>query len=308
MKTAETVSALVGQTLGGVLDDLSRAQTLLREGVAGLTTSFHAFRQQLQVQHQELSQVSKLLEGADGGPGFIEHMGAIVGRFVDDLVHVSASSVRLVERVEEMGADIEKVVHNVDRIESLANETRFIALNARIEAHRAGASGRTFRVVADEVKALADDATGFSAHIRELVARTHGRLDEARTAVSELASHDMNGALEAQQQVLKALAALSATNERVSASLSQVDHHIGQTVRALQFEDMVSQILDSAKQRLAAVRTLWLEWAARSRVGLPEGLDEVASTLEAALSAETVVKQDSMNAGSVELFERDELT
>ncbi|MDX2012911.1 MAG: methyl-accepting chemotaxis protein [Myxococcaceae bacterium] len=302
MKTAETLSALVGQTLGGVIDDLSRAQQLVREGVQGLTGSFHAFRQQLQAQNDELREVSKLLQGNEGGQGFIVHMNAIVGRFVEDLVHVSASSMKLVQRVEEMGSDIEQVVHNVDRIESLANETRFIALNARIEAHRAGDSGRTFRVVADEVKALADDATGFSAHIRELVARTHGRLDEARAAVSQLASHDMNGALDAQQQVLRALEALSATNGRVSASLSQVDHHIAQTVRALQFEDMVSQILDSAKRRLEAVRTLWLEWAARSQGQLPTGLDEVTSALEAALTSTSVVKQTSMNAGSVELF------
>lgn len=302
MKTSETLSALVGQTLGGVVDDLSRAQQLVREGVAGLTTSFHGFRQQLQAQHDELAQVSTLLQGAEGTKGFIAHMNAIVGRFVDDLVHVSASSMKLVQRVEEMGADIEQVVHNVDRIESLANETRFIALNARIEAHRAGDAGRTFRVVADEVKALADDASGFSAHIRELVGRTHGRLDEARAAVSQLASHDMNGALEAQQQVLKALEALTATNARVSASLSQVDLHIVQTVRALQFEDMVSQILDSAKRRLEAVRTLWLEWAARSQAQLPAGLDEVTSALEAELTAPTVVKQTSMSSGSVELF------
>ncbi|MCU0697880.1 MAG: methyl-accepting chemotaxis protein [Myxococcaceae bacterium] len=302
MKTAETLSALVGQTLGGVIDDLSRAQHLVREGVQGLTTSFHVFRHQLQAQNDELGQVSKVLQGQESGQGFISHMNAIVGRFVEDLVHVSASSVKLVQQVERMGTDIEQVVHNVDRIESLANETRFIALNARIEAHRAGDSGRTFRVVADEVKALADDATGFSAHIRELVTRTHARLDEARAAVSALASHDMNGALDAQRQVLSALEALSATNSRVSASLSQVDHHIAQTVRALQFEDMVSQILDSTKRRLEAVRTLWLEWAARSQGQLPAGLDEVTNALEAALTTTTVVKQTSMNAGSVELF------
>jgi methyl-accepting chemotaxis protein len=302
MKTAETLSALVGQTLGGVIDDLTRAQGLVREGVQGLTTSFHAFRQQLQAQNDELRSVSKLLQGSGETQGFIAHMNSIVGRFVEDLVHVSASSMKLVMRVEEMGGDIEQVVRNVDRIESLANETRFIALNARIEAHRAGESGRTFRVVADEVKALADDATGFSAHIRELVARTHDRLAEARAAVSQLASHDMNGALDAQQQVLKALESLSSTNERVSASLSQVDHHIGQTVRALQFEDMVSQILDSARKRLEAVRSLWLEWAGHaSPAGVAE-LEQVTVALEAALRSTTVVKQTSMDAGAVELF------
>jgi methyl-accepting chemotaxis protein len=302
MKTAETLSALVGQTLGGVIEDLSRAQGLVRDGVQGLTASFHAFRQQLQTQNDELRGVSKLLQGSGETQGFIAHMNAIVGRFVEDLVHVSASSMKLVMRVEEMGGDVEQVVRNVDRIESLANETRFIALNARIEAHRAGESGRTFRVVADEVKALADDATGFSSHIRELVARTHDRLAEARSAVSQLASHDMNGALDAQQQVLKALESLSSTNERVSESLSQVDHHISQTVRALQFEDMVSQILDSARKRLEAVRSLWLEWAARAPPQQAAELEQVTVALEAALTSTTAVKQTSMDAGSVELF------
>lgn len=266
MNSTETLTQLVGQTLTGVADDLAAARLAVRDGVARLTGNFYEFRERLKLQGEELQAVARTLEGdqATGGSGFIRDMNGIVARFVDDLVLVSASSVRLVQRVDEMGVDIEQVMRNLERIESLASETRFIALNARIEAYRAGDVGMTFRVVADEVKALADDATSFSAQIRELVERTQGRLFEARLTVGKLASHDMNGALEAQRQVLHALEQLGATNSRVSGSLVEVEKQVTETVRALQFEDMVTQLLDAASRRLDAVRALWLEWVAHT--------------------------------------------
>lgn len=263
MNPADRLAQLLSQSLEGVIGDLVEARALVHEGVSSLTASFHGFREQIHAQTEQLHAVARLLEGSESEEGFIKQMDGVVSRFVDDLVQVAASSVKLVSRVDEMGSDLEQVFRHVDRIEGLASETRFIALNARIEAHRVGEVGRTFRVVADEVKSLADDATTFSAQIRELVQRTRARLGEARTAVGKLASHDMNGALEAQSQVLKALATLDATNGRVRLALGNVEQHISDAVRALQFEDMVSQLVEASTRRLGAVRELWLEWLAR---------------------------------------------
>lgn len=273
MNSSETLAQLVGQTLTGVSEDLAAARVAVRDGVARLTGNFYEFRERLKLQGEELHAVARTLEGADGQgrSGFIHDMNGIVTQFVSDLVQVSAASVRLVARVDEMSVDIEQVMRNLERIESLASETRFIALNARIEAHRAGDVGMTFRVVADEVKGLADDATSFSSQIRDLVERTQGQLFESRITVGQLASHDMNGALDAQRQVLSALEQLGATNARVSGSLVEVEKQVTETVRALQFEDMVTQLLDAASRRLEAVRALWLEWVAHAAVsaGLP---------------------------------------
>lgn len=281
MNSSETLSQLVGQTLTGVADDLAAARMAVRDGVARLTSNFYQFRDRLKLQGEELQAVARTLEGdkSAGATGFIQDMNGIVSRFVDDLVMVSASSVRLVARVDEMGVDIEQVMRNLERIESLASETRFIALNARIEAHRAGDVGMTFRVVADEVKALADDATSFSSQIRDLVENTEARLFESRLTVGRLASHDMNGALDAQRQVLHALEQLGATNARVSGSLVEVEKQVTETVRALQFEDMVTQLLDAASRRLEAVRALWLEWVAHAAVNseLPAPAVETAA-------------------------------
>ncbi len=302
MSTTDTLSQLVGQSLTGVVDDLARARSLLRDGVAGFTRTFEGFREQLQAQHAELKGVATMLQGQGGSGGFITHMNGIVGRFIDDLVQVSASSMKLVQRVEVMGANIDEVVQNVDRVESLAKETRFIALNARIEAYRSGESGRTFRVVADEVKSLAEDAASFSALIRELVSQTSVRLNETRAVVGQLASHDMNGALEAQQQVLKALESLTATNTRVSSRLAEVEVHIADTVRALQFEDLLAQILDGSRVRLEAVRTLWLTLLAQNTVPIGPSVEQLMVSLEPTLGAACVVKQTSLDAGTVELF------
>ena len=110
MNSSETLSQLVGQTLTGVAEDLAAARLAVRDGVARLTGNFYEFRERLKLQGEELQAVARTLEGnqAEGGSGFIRDMNGIVTRFVDDLVMVSASSVRLVQRVDGYRATLKR--------------------------------------------------------------------------------------------------------------------------------------------------------------------------------------------------------
>lgn len=301
--------AALGQLLGHVFDslqsDVARSRSLLREAVPGLIKSFNGLRDDLSAQATELTEISHQLQGEQGELGFLSQMRSVLDLFVKDLVAVSHNSMKLVARIETLSGDVEQIVDHTGHIESMSKSTRLIALNARIEAHRAGDAGKTFRVVADEVKSLADDASEFSGQIREVVAGTHRSLAEAKEAVTSLASHDLNALLEAQQGVLATMERLDATNVRVSQSLTRFNEHIDSAIRAMQFEDIMSQLLASVGERLGSVRELWTHWLQAQATDSTAAWDELEQLLShagAQLSKPTAVHQKSLESGTAELF------
>lgn len=302
MTSAAHVRAVVASALRGTADDITRANALVEDGMMALGSAFQVFRSQLGLQQRELAAVVDLLQGEDQDTGFVEHMNRIVARFVQDLVTVSAASMRMMARVEEMGPDIEAIVLNIRRVESMARKTRFVALNATIHSARTGPSGRTFRVVADQVKALAEDAAVVSAHVRDLVTAVNTRLGQLRSGMSALASHDMNGAVQGQQRVVDLLSNLDATNRRVSVVLAEVERAATETIAAFELRTLVTKALDDASARLGPLLSLWDEWAKGQPDELPPGVKALFSQLEPALTKASAVKQDSLDAGTVELF------
>jgi methyl-accepting chemotaxis protein len=308
MGTSETeaaLSQLVGHAFASLLTDVSRSRAILHEAVPGLIASFHGLREGLAAQSAELVEVSQQLQGTAGGAGFLAQMRTVLETFVSDLVTVSHHSIVLVQRVDALNVDVKQIVTHVGSIESMAKATRLIALNARIEAHRAGEAGQTFRVVADEVKTLADQAREFSGQIRDVVDRAHERLDAARTATVALASHDLTSVLEAQRGVLATVERLNATNARVSASLERFHANVDGAIRALQFEDILTQLLATIERRLGNVRDLWLQWLAAQGADSPAQWTEFATLLakiRPELERASTVEQESMQTGTAELF------
>ncbi|MFT3830928.1 MAG: methyl-accepting chemotaxis protein [Opitutaceae bacterium] len=86
------------------------------------------------------------------------------------------------DQLRGAAAQVGKALGTVARI---ADQTKIISLNASIEAVRAGASGRAFGVVAEEVKRLADDAGGTTRVIEARVGEMHASIDRVGRIVSD---------------------------------------------------------------------------------------------------------------------------
>ena len=87
------------------------------------------------------------------------------------------------ETVSELGSHSEKVEEIVDLIRSIAEQTNLLALNAAIEAARAGEAGRGFAVVASEVKTLAEESASSTEQIAAIVGQMRGSVGETINAV-----------------------------------------------------------------------------------------------------------------------------
>jgi len=161
--------------------------------------------------------------------------GEVVSRTINGMNIIFKSVKESANNIEKLGNSSQKIGEIVKVINDIAGQTNLLALNAAIEAARAGEQGRGFAVVADEVRKLAEKTTSATKEIVEMI---------------QSIQHDTSTAVQTMQAGTKEVEAGVEMANEAGESLNQIVSSVQNVT------DMIQQIATAAEQQSGAGRDI----------------------------------------------------
>ncbi|MBV8149141.1 MAG: methyl-accepting chemotaxis protein [Candidatus Eremiobacteraeota bacterium] len=199
--------------------------------------------------------------------------GSAIGTIVDGMHTIRSTIVDLGTDINQLGSNSEQIGDIVKVIDRIAEQTNLLALNAAIEAARAGEHGRGFAVVASEIRKLADGSVQATKEIAAHITSTQSVIREVVTAMERLTERVEEGAssttsasgalqdivsavLSANQQIggISSVArAMSANSYQVIRSIEEITKSVADNMSATQHMTRQSDEVNKAFSEIASI-------------------------------------------------------
>ncbi len=311
--------------------DLDRCRTLISEAVEGLQVSFAGLNDKTQDQLTMIFElISRTTNSEEAGDDtakkmsfaeFTQETNTLLDYFIEQIIATSKDSMEIMHGIDDVASQMGKVEALLDDVRAIADKTNLLALNAAIEAARAGEAGRGFAVVADEVRNLSQTSNDFSMKIGDLMSEAMKNISCAQATIEHMASKDMMFAIESKQKVESTFKEMDMLNEFIAKTLGDVSENaeeisekVNIAVRALQFEDIVRQVVEGVQQRLEGMGAIVGQMKNIADSAGSSSAEELANAIEDVQmrinefkethknQQHQKVSQESLDAGDVELF------
>jgi methyl-accepting chemotaxis protein len=296
---AEDLNSAIEQISQGA-EEQDKAVAMAAGAVAQMTTEIGRVTSSADL----LSAAAEQARGAAGAGGL-----AVV-QTVDGLGSIRQQTTASAERVRRLGGYSAQIGQIVSTIDAIAEQTNLLALNAAIEAARAGEHGRGFAVVADEVRKLAERSSKATKEIAQLIGAVQTGTAEAVEAMEESSREVDEGvrmADEARRTLVDMLATVNSTVEQID-SITEAARLMADASRGVvQAMGEVGEIAEQnrrATSRMAQVTnamTTSIEQIAAVAEENSAGTEEAsATTEEMAAHIEEMTAQVGQVAGAVD--------
>ena len=201
--------------------------------------------------------------------------GDVVKRAVDSINNVSSQVQVAGESINRLHESSNSISEVINVIKGIAEQTNLLALNAAIEAARAGEQGRGFAVVADEVRTLAQRTQESTAEIEAMIQQFQGDSTKAFEQMNE-SRENVDGSVLLVTEVEKALLNIAAANTKISEMTIQISAATEQQVAVS--EDIAQKMQSIGdKSQHAATGGEQISAASHEQAQLANKLQQLAS-------------------------------
>lgn len=261
-KTSDNASELsaAARQLGDGVSQMERSVTVQSSAASAIAANVEELTVSITHVSDSTGDASRLAQDSDRQA---REGRETINRLIEEIHRVSNVVSAASERITGLESESQKISNIVQVIKEIAEQTNLLALNAAIEAARAGEHGRGFAVVADEVRKLSERTAHSTSEITGMVASIQ---DSTRQVVAGI-------------------------DEGVSAVGNSVEHakHAGETIAALQdIARRVADIIGEVDTALREQSSASAEVAKRIEEIATHAEETSAATAQAARSADTL--------------------
>ncbi|AZQ85927.1 methyl-accepting chemotaxis protein [Colwellia sp. Arc7-635] len=205
------------------------------------------------------NRTSEASDVADNSKRLVSTSSSAVNETIEEIRTLSESILDSKNMIDEVQEGTENIVNILVVIKGIADQTNLLALNAAIEAARAGEQGRGFAVVADEVRTLAQNTQKSTIEIENMIQSLESKVSKA-TASMNIGSEQAKSIVERTHEVTRSLSEVEISVAQISdmniqiATATQQQSEVARDInqQAIEISDISVETGDSAKEISAA--------------------------------------------------------
>jgi methyl-accepting chemotaxis protein len=243
---------------------LPKTAQLVESSTKGISDQFVDLAKGASVQSDQVKKIIDMAGTLEMGDQritlqeFTQLFSKTLGDSLNQILYVSKQAISMVYQLDEAMTNLASIESFVKDIQTINKQANLLALNATIESVRAGEAGKSFGVVAHEVKQVSAQISNLSTNMRQRITAVTQSVRSGYKTLQEVATTDMTENIMAQEKLNLLMDSMMKQNTKFSSVLNdsaQASEELARTISGMvvgmQFQDRTTQYIENSVNLLS---------------------------------------------------------